>query len=308
MLAKVKGNINERFLSTAQIAIRGALGYCIMEVSKELYYYAFKPRRERFRGIMLRRLSKVPKPYIITPITLTDIDTIRFGVRILGNVIYYEEQLVNALARLEGRSLYNVQVKSVEEITCTKEISRLTLILYDKSRGVFRSSDMSLAVTDQDIHNMAMEHLNMIRRNGKDNNSTLKLTISTLTPILLLRDGLNILRENKLKLSDIVAYTARRRSLIEYFYGSRRLYYTAEEVKELMEFVDTNTMIHNIKVEEVDIRIKDKRGFCKGFIEFSFTNKDEEHIIKVIELLILAGFIGIGKMTTFGFGQLALSL
>ncbi|MEM3092362.1 MAG: CRISPR system precrRNA processing endoribonuclease RAMP protein Cas6 [Candidatus Nitrosocaldus sp.] len=307
MLAKVKGNINERFLSTAQIAVRGALGYCIMEVSKELYYYAFKPKRERFRGIMLRKLSKVPKPYIITPITLIDKDTIRFGLRILGNVIYYEEQLVNALARLEGRSLYNVKIESIEEIACTKEISRLMVLLYDKGQAVFRSSDMSLAITDKEIHDIAMEYLNIIRR-GCNNSSSVKLTIKTVTPILLLRDGINILRENKLRLSDIVAYATRRRSLLEYFYGNKRLYYTAEEVRDLMEFVDTNAIIHNMKVDEMDIKVKDKRGFCKGFIEFSFIGGDEEKIAKVIELIILAGFIGIGKMTVFGFGQLQLSL
>ncbi|MEM4207622.1 MAG: CRISPR system precrRNA processing endoribonuclease RAMP protein Cas6 [Candidatus Nitrosocaldus sp.] len=278
-----------------------------MEVSKELYYYAFKPKRERFRGIMLRKLSKVPKPYIITPITLIDKDTIRFGLRILGNVIYYEEQLVNALARLEGRSLYNVKIESIEEIACTKEISRLMVLLYDKGQAVFRSSDMSLAITDKEIHDIAMEYLNIIRR-GCNNSSSVKLTIKTVTPILLLRDGINILRENKLRLSDIVAYATRRRSLLEYFYGNKRLYYTAEEVRDLMEFVDTNAIIHNMKVDEMDIKVKDKRGFCKGFIEFSFIGGDEEKIAKVIELIILAGFIGIGKMTVFGFGQLQLSL
>ncbi|MEM2775558.1 MAG: CRISPR system precrRNA processing endoribonuclease RAMP protein Cas6 [Candidatus Nitrosocaldus sp.] len=256
---------------------------------------------------MLRKLSKVPKPYIITPITLIDKDTIRFGLRILGNVIYYEEQLVNALARLEGRSLYNVKIESIEEIACTKEISRLMVLLYDKGQAVFRSSDMSLAITDKEIHDIAMEYLNIIRR-GCNNSSSVKLTIKTVTPILLLRDGINILRENKLRLSDIVAYATRRRSLLEYFYGNKRLYYTAEEVRDLMEFVDTNAIIHNMKVDEMDIKVKDKRGFCKGFIEFSFIGGDEEKIAKVIELIILAGFIGIGKMTVFGFGQLQLSL
>ncbi|MCS6768190.1 MAG: CRISPR system precrRNA processing endoribonuclease RAMP protein Cas6 [Candidatus Nitrosocaldus sp.] len=111
------------------------------------------------------------------------------------------------------------------------------------------------------------------------------------------------------RLSDIVAYAARRRSLLEYFYGTNRMYYTAEEVKRLMEFVDTNAVIHKAEFKEVDITIKDKRGFCKGHIEFSFADVNAvESMSKVIELLTFAMFSGIGKMTVFGMGQLKISL
>lgn len=300
VIAKISGSIDDRLISVAQIAIRGALGYSIMDVSRELYYYVFKPKRGRFRGIMLRKLHEIPKSYIITPISIIDNNTIRFGLRILGNAIYYEEQLVNALIRLEGRNLYNIHIDSVEKIECINEIGGFTSIIYDKGTGLFRASDIRLAVSDKDIKDAALKYSMIVSNRGH------RLIITTVTPLLLLRNGINVVKENKVKLSDIVAYAARRRSLLEYFYGSRRLYYTPEDVKSMMEFIDSNTQIHRSAFEEVDIKVKDKRGFCRGLIEFSFTYRDN-YIARIIELLMFVRFIGIGKMTVFGFGQLALS-
>lgn len=300
VIAKIGGNIDDKLVSLAQIAIRGALGYSIMDVSRELYYYVFKPKRGRFRGIMLRKLHEIPKPYIITPLSVIDGNTIRFGLRILGNAIYYERQLADALARLEGRHLYNIPIESVERIECINEMRRLVTTIYDKSTGEFSSSDIIFAVSDKDIRDAALKYSRIVGENGY------RVIITTVTPMLLLRNGINILKENRVKLSDIVAYAARRRSLLEYFYGSRRLYYTPEDVKSMMEFVDNNTKIHRSAFEEVDIKVKDKKGFCNGSIEFSFTTNDDR-ITKIIELLMLGRFIGVGKMTVFGFGQLTLS-
>ncbi|GBC75270.1 hypothetical protein HRbin06_00587 [archaeon HR06] len=281
---------DKSLLTKFTIYLRGALGYCIKDVNKELYYYCFKPKRSKFRGYLLKKLRYIPKPIIITPPIIFN-DKINFKVRVFGSLIYYEKDIIDALSKLSERDLHGVKLR-ILSIEYLNEMFNISSKIFN---GKYERKDSKkFVITDKDIKDFSKKIINM----SKD---YIEFSIESKTPIMIVKDGINVIEKRCLNLSNLIAYGCRRRSLLSYFYG-KGLYYTAEEVNSMIDYANKNSEVLRFESKESDIKLKGRKGFY--YVNVSFKVKIDDSIaVKIIELLKFCEFMGIGKMVSFGMGQ-----
>lgn len=286
-----------RLLERSQLAIRGALGYSLKDVNGELFKYVFKPRRSMFRGFALRKLSGMPKPLVVSPLYKED-NNYYFKVRIFGKAVYYKTDILNALIALERRLLYDSKIR-VNYIDIINELGNKVVNVYDGKINYYDIEEY--IIKDTDIRAYAESLV------GNINNSILRLAVDFITPVLIIRNGENVIKDNTLNLADIVVYAARRRSLLSYLYLNNRMYYTPEFITHLKEWCYNNSSILTQRFTPSGISIKGKRVFYKGNIVFNINN-DKNKVIDIIDLLKFSEFVGIGKSSAFGMGQYKISI
>lgn len=283
-----------RLLERSQLALRGALGYSLRSTNEDLFRYIFKPARSFFRGFALRKLRSIPKPLIISPLYKDD-SNYYFIIRIFGKAIYYTDGIVHALISLGERTLYGSKIH-VNSIDLINEIGNKVVNIYDGKVNDFNIQEY--IIKDDDIKEFAKH---MVKSNS------IIVDLNFITPLSILRNGKNVIEDDSLNLADIVAYAARRRSLLSYFYLNNKMYYTPDYVNQLKEWCNNNSSVIERKFIPINISIKGKRGFYKGNITFNINN-DNTLAIDVVDLLKFSEFVGIGKSSAFGMGQYKLSI
>ncbi|MEM3028398.1 MAG: CRISPR system precrRNA processing endoribonuclease RAMP protein Cas6 [Candidatus Bathyarchaeia archaeon] len=293
--------------------LRGAFGYALKDVCCRRkdqracamlhcdsvfdcpFPFIFKPMRAIFHGRpMLRKLRYVPRPFIFTPL-LSRREFLSFCLRIFGTAIKYETDIIRALAGLKNRSFYKGKVRlKIREIAIVKDLMGFRATLYS-SDGYFAKYPLETGILhDGEIEDWAKRNVCILGRGGG-------ITLEFLTPVSFPR-----MDEGKgcIAPSDLVRYGARRRSLLNYFYKGR-FFYDADEVMELMKWTDSRAEVIDQRLRPIPMAVKGRTGFYEGRISFRLA-EDGEMAWKVLDLLKFGEYMGIGKMTAFGFGQYSL--
>jgi hypothetical protein len=274
------GDLTE-FMRNPGPRIRGAIGRVI---PRELYKVFFKPEgRFLARGFMLRKLKHPPPPYIIPPPRILAPSIIEVGLRIYGRIGMDARLALFIFSGLEKATFPGNLKLRLEEIYSSNELTGV--------RKVLRDGEGPLTASIEDIEAWSKE---------ASTGDIDAIRMMFLTPFKLLRDGKAVGVED-LKASDIFRHIIRRAFLLEYLYNGRMLAWMSPSyVRELKEWADENIILEK-RLKESSVKVKGSGGFLEGIIILKM--KNESRLCEVLKHLKIGEIIGIGKNTSYGYGQ-----
>jgi len=259
--------------------IRGAIGRIL---PKWLYKLFFKPERRLLAGgLMLRKLKHPPPPYIIPPPRILAPSMIEIGLRIYGRLgldIRLASLIFSGLER--ARFPGNLRLR-LEEVYSCNELTG--------ARRALEEGPLTTSIEDIEAWSKEASRggINAIR-------------MMFLTPFKLLRDGRPVGVED-LRASDIFRHIIRRTFLLEYLYNGRMLAWMSPSyVREFKEWVDENITLEK-RLRESSVKVKGSGGFLEGLIILKI--RDESRLHEALKHLKMGEMIGIGKNTSYGYGQ-----
>jgi len=292
----VSGDLSE-FLRNPGPKIRGALGYCLRRESEErkidLIRLMFKPdRRFLGRGFMLRRLKHPPPPFIIPPPRIISSNLIEVGLKFYGRIGLDSRLIVSLMKKFEERVFPGNVKLSIEEVYSIDDLRNISVKHFSNQEFIDARPPI---ITLEDVDSWVRENSN---RNLKE------FKICFLTPFKLLRDGKPITIE-EFKLSDLVRFILRRIFILEYLYSGRILpWMNPTHVSLLKDEADRRTTIEK-KLKNSNIKVEGGAGFLEGNIILTFREDREKDIFKheILRCLKIGELVGVGKNTSYGFGQ-----
>jgi hypothetical protein len=259
--------------------IRGAIGRIL---PKWLYKLFFKPERRFLAGgLMLRKLKHPPPPYIIPPPRILAPSMIEIGLRIYGRLgldIRLASLIFSGLER--ARFPGNLRLR-LEEVYSCNELTG--------ARRALEEGPLTTSIEDIEAWSKEASRggINAIR-------------MMFLTPFKLLRDGRPVGVED-LRASDIFRHIIRRTFLLEYLYNGRMLAWMSPSyVREFKEWADENITLEK-RLRESGVKVKGSGGFLEGLIILKI--RDESRLHEALKHLKMGEMIGIGKNTSYGYGQ-----
>lgn len=282
-----------RFMKNPGPSIRGALGLCLMEESKDrgvdYVKLIFKPdRRILGRKLMLRKLKHPPTPFIIPPPRIVGRGLVEIGLSFYGKVGLDIDFVISLLKKFEKRRFTGDLKLVVEEIRNVNDLKGETMRIY--SNGKVEGAH-TLFVTLEDVERW----VDKVVEKELD-----ELKIMFLTPFRLVKDGKTVTSED-LRPSDLVRYILRRYFLLEYLYNRRRLpWLSPHYVDELKDWVDKNIFIDK-KLKESEVKVKGMGGFMEGYLELVF--KEDSRMRDMVRCLKIGELIAMGKNTSYGYGH-----
>lgn len=292
----VSGDLSE-FIKSPGPKIRGALGYCLKEESKErnvdLIRLMFKPDRKTLRkDFILRKLKHPPPPFIILPLKIIGSNLVEVGLRFYGRLGLAPDLIVSVMKRFEERVFPGDVRFSVEEVYSIDDLKNIS-VKHFSNQGLM---DVKPYVTTlEDVDSWAREN------STKD---LKEVRIRFLTPFKLMKNGKPISIE-ELKPSDLVRYIIRRAFLLEYLYNGRVLpWMNPSYVNLLKEEADRGILLEK-RLKGSNIKVEDEAGFLEGNIILVFRESVERDMFKheFLRCLKIGELVGIGKSTSYGLGQ-----
>jgi len=275
-----------KFIRNPGPMVRGAIGRV---VPRELYKVFFKPER-RFltRGFMLRKLKHPPPPYIIPPPRALASSIVEIGVKIYGR-IGIDTRLASLILRGLEKAEFPDNLKlRLEEMYMSNELTN--------ERRALKEGEKPITVSIEDIEAWSREA-------AASNIEGIKLVF--LTPFKLLRDGKPVGVE-ELRPSDIFTHIIRRTFLLEYLYNGRILSWTKPSyVQEFKEWADENIVLEK-KLRGSNVKVKGSGGFLEGVVIVNIVGRGK--LYEVLKHLKIGEMIGIGKNTTYGYGQYKIAI